>query len=105
MMNYIIPDSIASKAKVRDLQTKGEIPARVAWEINEAGWANKYSGVRITRMLLNDLRLRKDFPVRILTDAHKSSTTKAVTTMLKKNGMPECNLSFLDPQNIRNLWI
>ena len=83
---YIIPETIASKAKLRDLQAKDELPKRIAWETNESGWANKYSGVRITRMILNDLRFRKDLPVRILTDAHKSSTTGAVSQLIKERG-------------------
>ena len=35
-------------------------------------------------MLLNDMRFRKALPIRILTDAHKSSTTEAVTKMMKE---------------------
>ena len=48
---YIIPENVASKNVLKDLQIKGEIPTRIQWETNEAGWANKYSGVRITRMI------------------------------------------------------
>jgi len=81
---YIIPEKQASKALIRDLQAKGEISNTIYWETNESGWANKYSGLRITRMILNDLRFRKALPVRILTDAHKSSTTEAVKKMLRE---------------------
>ena len=33
-------------------------------------------------MILNDVRFKSEIPVRIMTDAHKSSTTEAVTTLL-----------------------
>lgn len=35
-------------------------------------------------MILNDLRFKKEMPVRILTDAHKSTTTPAVSTLLQE---------------------
>ena len=35
-------------------------------------------------MILNDLRFRKKLPVRILTDAHSSSTSEAVTTLMNE---------------------
>ena len=44
------------------------------------------TGVRIVRMLLNDYRLKNEMPVRMLTDAHKTSTTEAVTSLLKERG-------------------
>ena len=37
-------------------------------------------------MIMNDLRFNKGLPVRILTDAHKSSTSEAVATLLKERG-------------------
>ena len=81
---YIVPKNIASKSQLTDLQLKGVIPKRIDWETNDSGWANKYSGVRITRMILNDMRFRGAIPVRILTDAHKSSTSLAVANLLRE---------------------
>ena len=37
-------------------------------------------------MILNDPRFRKEIPVRILTDAHNSSTTEAVSQMMEERG-------------------
>ena len=37
-------------------------------------------------MILGDLRFRKLLPVRILTDAHRSSTSEAVAEMMKERG-------------------
>ena len=37
-------------------------------------------------MILNDFRFRGDVPVRVLSDAHKSSTTEAVVDMLTERG-------------------
>ena len=36
-------------------------------------------------MILSYLRFRGEIPVRIITDAHKSSTTQAVTTLLNEH--------------------
>ena len=37
-------------------------------------------------MILNDMRFRKNMPIRILTDAHRSSTSEAVAKLLKERG-------------------
>ena len=37
-------------------------------------------------MILNDLRFRKGMPIRIITDAHRSSTNQAVINLLKERG-------------------
>ena len=34
---YIIPDKVASKATIKDLQAKGLIPKRILWETNDSG--------------------------------------------------------------------
>ena len=83
---YKIPEHVASKATIRDYQSKGIIPPGIRIESNESGWADKKSGIRIIRMLLNDIRFRKGMPVRVITDAHKSSTTEAISTLLAERG-------------------
>ena len=68
---YIIPEHVASKATIRDYQSKRIIPPGIRTESIESGWADKKSGIRIIRMLLNNLRSRKGMPVRVITDAHQ----------------------------------